>query len=223
MSPVSTATRSARGRLSSVFSKRLVLPDPGALIRFRQRVPCSRKRSRNPPAMRSFSLRIFFSSGTRFMFLHFALFHFKICEFKLVSADALCALFAALRALDLVAGHVKFSAARATALPPRTQCNPQFQKLEIGISGQSFEGELQSVRIDCCQLADSDCDLARFRSGMARCFGPDCIQNRIRNPNLVHGSLSKYAEVDRPPACPRCASFPVGFSWSPGHCFSRLL
>src|SRR6266496_1490027 len=150
MSPVSTAMRSVRGRVSSVFSSRLVLPDPGALIRFRQRVPCSRKRSRRSPAIRSFSLRIFFSSGTRLMFLHL-----QVNQLQLVSADAFRALVTALRASKLVTDHVEFRVTSETTLPPWAKFNFQFQSFNIGVPSQDLESEPQRIGIYRCQFADS--------------------------------------------------------------------
>src|ERR1017187_3026707 len=68
MSPVRTATRSLRSKLSRVRSSRLVFPDPGELIRLRHRILRSAKRARKPVAMRSFSLKTLRSSCTRSIF-----------------------------------------------------------------------------------------------------------------------------------------------------------
>ena len=48
---------------------------------------------------------------------------------------------------------------------------------------------------------------------MTRRFGPHRLNNRIRNSNLVHESLSKCAVAGRRPACPQCVLFPAESSW----------
>src|SRR5215468_9154883 len=97
MSPVSTATRASGGRISSVLSSSVVLPDPGELIRFTHSAPFRRKRSRNDAARRSFSLRTFFCKGTWLM-----LFHLQISQFQFVSADEACLQRSTLRTTKLV-------------------------------------------------------------------------------------------------------------------------
>src|SRR6185437_10547269 len=95
MSPVRTATRSSRGSASSVFSSSVVFPDPGELIRLTTSTLFSRNRSRNSAAIRSFSLRTFLSSGTRFILLQL-----DVGQLQLFSADTLVAIGPASRAIE---------------------------------------------------------------------------------------------------------------------------
>src|SRR5579863_87913 len=85
MSPVRTAARVPAGSISRVFSSNRVLPEPGELIKFSASVPLSRHASRSRAAIRSFSLKTFFSIATLVIF---DLFHFQIRELKLVAAGA---------------------------------------------------------------------------------------------------------------------------------------
>src|SRR5271169_834945 len=127
MSPVRTTTRSFWGRHSRLFSSRLVLPEPGELMRLRQRMPCSLNRARRPAAMRSFSLRTFFSIGIRSIFLHL-----PIGQFQLIAAQALAAQASATGALEKIILHAEFSAAIQTAMPARANLNFQPQRLKFG-------------------------------------------------------------------------------------------
>src|SRR5208282_2331684 len=124
MSPVKTATRSCFGRVPRVRSKRLVLPEPGELMRFRQRMPCASKRARNSAAMRSFSLSTFRSNGTRSIF-----FHLQIRQLQLITTDA-CGLQAgALRTARIVIAHDKLTSAELTTMATRTDLDSQFKRL----------------------------------------------------------------------------------------------
>src|SRR5579864_6444586 len=120
MSPVRTATRSARGKASSVFSSSVVFPEPGELIRFKQSTPFWRKRSRSSAARRSFSLRTFFSSGTRFMFLQL-----QVSHLQLVSADAFVARALTFCAAKVEILHIEFSSTVEAAVPAGTEFNFQ--------------------------------------------------------------------------------------------------
>src|SRR5215469_10492901 len=120
MSPVSTATRSLGGRASSVFSSNVVFPEPGELIRFKQSTLFPRNRSRRSAAMRSFSLRTFFSSGTRFIFLQL-----EISNFQLVSADAVVARAPTGRAAKIKVFHTEFRSTIQAAMTAWTELNLQ--------------------------------------------------------------------------------------------------
>src|SRR6185437_1478272 len=95
MSPVRTATRSVRGRAPSVFSSNVVFPEPGELIKFTTSTLFSRKRSRKSAATRSFSLKTFFSSGTRFILLQL-----YVGELQFFPANALVAVGSTLRTVE---------------------------------------------------------------------------------------------------------------------------
>src|SRR5215469_11384983 len=142
MSPVSTATRSARGQASKVLSSRLVLPEPGELIKLRHSTPYSRKRSRNWAARRSFSLRTFFSRGTRFM-----LFQLQECQFEFFAAYALVTRAAAVRALKSKIFHQELGRAVEAAVAARTGLNFQLQPLEFGVNRKRLEGKAQGFGI----------------------------------------------------------------------------
>src|SRR6185312_7834116 len=116
MSPVSTATRSLRGSASSVFSSSVVFPDPGELIRLTTSTSFSRNRSRSLAAIRSFSLRTFFSSGTRFILLQL-----DVGQLQFFSADTLVALGAASRAIENEVLHVELGATIETTMPARAK------------------------------------------------------------------------------------------------------
>src|SRR5579863_6428036 len=64
-SPVRTAACVCAGSSSRVFSSSAVLPAPGELMKFSTSVPAESKDSRSRAAMRSFSLRTFFSMVIR--------------------------------------------------------------------------------------------------------------------------------------------------------------
>src|SRR5215469_7838798 len=100
MSPVRTAARVSFGRDSRVLSSKVVLPEPGELIRLRHKVPLSPNRSRSLAAIRSFSLRIFFSSGSRLMLLHF-----QVDQLQLVSTEELGVLIPTFRAAGIELGY----------------------------------------------------------------------------------------------------------------------
>src|SRR5579864_7489733 len=138
MSPVRTATRSARGKASRVFSSKVVFPEPGELIKFRHSTPFCRKRSRSPAASRSFSLSTFFSSGTRFMLLQLQVRHLQF-----VAADALVARASAFCAAKIEIFHIELGATVQAAVPARTKLNLQFQALEFRLACQDFKCELQ--------------------------------------------------------------------------------
>src|SRR5215467_5227128 len=131
MSPVSTATRSARGQASKVLSSRLVLPEPGELIKLRHSTPYSRKRSRSSAAWRSFSLRTFFSRGTRFM-----LFQLQECQFQLFAAYALVTRAAAVRTCKIKIFHQELGRAVEAAVTTRTGFNFELQPREFGVNGK---------------------------------------------------------------------------------------
>src|SRR5438477_10331355 len=156
MSPVRTATRSARGRASSVFSSSMVLPDPGELIRFRQSTPFCRKRSRNSAAMRSFSPRTFFSSTTRFMLLQL-----QIGELDLVSADAFVVRALASGAAEIKIFDIELSSTVQATVTTRTNFDLEPHAFEFCPGGESLEGKLQCVRIDRRQLPDAQGNLRR--------------------------------------------------------------
>src|SRR5581483_11254518 len=89
------ATRSVRGKASRVFSIKVVLPEPGELIRFTTSMLFSRKRLRNSAATRSFSLKTFFSSGTRFILLQL-----YVGELQFFSTNTLAAVGSTLRTVE---------------------------------------------------------------------------------------------------------------------------
>src|ERR1039457_7581818 len=120
MSPVKTATRSRLGRVSSVRSSRLVLPEPGELMMFRHKTPCSRNRARNSAASRSFSLSTFRSNGTRSI-----LFHLQIGQHQLISTDACSFQARALRTARIVVAHHKLTPADLTTMAAGTNLDPQ--------------------------------------------------------------------------------------------------
>src|SRR5579864_341300 len=127
MSPVSTATFASFGNSANVRSSRLVLPEPGELIRFTQKTSFSRKRSRNDAASRSFSLRTFCSNGTRFMIIDL-----HVSQFQLIAADALRTQRPARRTLKFIIRDVEFIAAVLATVPSPTNLNLELQALEIG-------------------------------------------------------------------------------------------
>src|SRR5215469_11451574 len=143
MSPVSTATRSPRGQASKVLSSRLVLPEPGALIKLRHSTPCSRKRSRSSAARRSFSLRTFFSSGTRFILLQL-----QVCQFQLFAAYALVTRAAAMRTLKIKIFHQELGRAVEAAMAARAGFNFQFEPLQFGVNDKGLEGKAEGFGID---------------------------------------------------------------------------
>src|SRR5437868_7356557 len=159
MSPVRTTTRSVLGKVSSVRSSRLVLPEPGELIRFRQRIPCSRKRSRNSVAIRSFSLRTFFSRGTRFIFVYL-----HVGQLQFVAADAFTREASALRTLEVIVADGKFSRAVQTLMPSLAGFDREFQPLHVRVLYEHLEAESQRLGIDSRQFANLDSDLARLCS-----------------------------------------------------------
>src|ERR1017187_3009004 len=122
ISPVNTATRSCRGRVSRVRSRRLVLPEPGELMRFRHKTPCSLNRARNSAAMRSFSLSTFCSSGTRFI-----LFHLQIGQLQLISTDVCGFQARALRTVRIVVAHDEITSADLTTIAEGTGLDPQLK------------------------------------------------------------------------------------------------
>src|ERR1022692_3124002 len=111
MSPVRIATRSFCGRLSRAFSSKLVLPEPGELIRLRQRDPCSPNRARRPAARRSFSFRTFFSNGNRSIF-----FPLQIGQFQFIATKAFAAQASAAGTLEIVVLHAELGAAIPTVM-----------------------------------------------------------------------------------------------------------
>src|ERR1039458_868702 len=120
MSPVRTTTRSFRRKLSRVFSSRLVFPEPGELMKLRVRIPCSTNRARSPAAMRSFSLRTFFSSGTRSIF-----FHLQIGKFQFSAAETFAAQTSAVGTLEIVVLHAKLGATIQDRKSTRTKLDVQ--------------------------------------------------------------------------------------------------
>src|SRR5437667_11678877 len=181
MSPVSTATRSLRGKASNVFSSRLVLPDPGELIRLTTSTSFSRKRSRSSAAIRSFSLRTFFSSGTRLMLLQL-----QICQFQLFPADALVARAAALRAAEVVVLHIELSSAVKTAVTARTDLDFQVHALQFRVANQSFKAEAQSIRINRRQLTDANRDFRPLRAGMPLGLCLNRVDHGLCDAQFVH-------------------------------------
>src|SRR6266576_1225769 len=151
MSPVRTATRASWGSISRVRSRRLVLPEPGELIRFTHSTPHSRKRSRKMVAIRSFSLSTFCSSGTRFMF-----FDLQVNQFQLVSANAFGRYLAALRALKVVLANREFVLTSSAAVTARAEFDLQLQAVQFGIANQGFEAELQGILVNGLHFADPD-------------------------------------------------------------------
>src|SRR6185437_6337726 len=142
MSPVSTATRSLRGSASSVFSSSVVFPDPGELIRLTTSTLVSRKRSRSSAAMRSFALRTFFSSGTRFILLQL-----DVGQLQFFSADTLVAIGATSRAIEDKVLHFELGATIETTMPPRAKLDFEFQPLKLRLASQRLEAEAQSIGI----------------------------------------------------------------------------
>src|SRR5579872_3807809 len=185
MSPVNTATRSCRGKDSRVRSRRLVLPEPGELIRFRHNTPCSWNCARRLAATRSFSLSTFRSNGTRSI-----LFHLQISQFQFVSTDARGFKARALRTARIVIAHDELACAELTTMAPGTNFNSQFKRRQIGLENDGFETETQCILIDGRHLANADADFARVGSGMQTHLGSDCLQHRTRDSHLVHISLT---------------------------------
>src|SRR5689334_3447139 len=182
MSPVRTATRSSRGNAARVFSSSVVFPEPGELIRLTTRTLFSRKRSRNSAATRSFSLRTFFSSGTRFILLQL-----DIGQLQFFSADALVAIGATSRANENEVFHVELRATLQTTMPARTKLNFEFQPLKVRLSGQRFEAEAQCVGIDGGQLADAQAHFHRFAVTLRR-FRLHRFEHGLCDTEFVHNS-----------------------------------
>src|SRR5215469_16483413 len=177
MSPVSTATRSPRGHARKVLSSRLVLPEPGALIKLRHSTPCSRKRSRNSAAWRSFSPRTFFSSATRFM-----LGQLQKCQFQLIAAYALATGAAALRTRKIKIFHHELGRAVEAAMAARASFNFQLEPLEFGVEGKGFEGEAQGFGIDRRQLANAHGNLDRPGARVAGGLSVDGFEHGLCYP-----------------------------------------
>src|SRR6185369_16994008 len=149
MSPVSTAARCVFGKASKVRSSRVVLPEPGELIRFTQKTPCSRKRSRSPAANRSFSFRTLRSSGTRFIF-----FDLHVRQFQLVSTDTLRDRVSAGRASKFIIMHSEFGPTHAP-VTAFALFNVQLQSVEFGILDKRLKAETKRLGINAGQFADA--------------------------------------------------------------------
>src|SRR5581483_6740474 len=116
------ATRSVRGKASRVFSIKVVLPEPGELIRFTTSMLFSRKRLRNSAATRSFSLKTFFSSGTRFILLQL-----YVGELQFFSTNTLAAVGSTLRTVENKILDFKLGSALEAAMTARAKLDVEFQ------------------------------------------------------------------------------------------------
>src|SRR6185437_3890205 len=187
MSPVRTATRSVRGRASSVFSSNVVFPEPGELIKFTTRTSFCRKRSRNSAATRSFSLKTFFSSGTRFILLQL-----YVGELQFFPANALVAVGSTLRTVENEIFDFELGCAVQAAVTASAKLNIQCQPLEIRLGSQRFKTKAQRVRIDGGEFADTQPNL--YRLGVSRCslrlYG---VKYGLCDSEFVHKSLQPSA------------------------------
>src|SRR5579864_7564277 len=172
MSPVNTATRSCRGRDPRVRSRRLVLPDPGELTRFRHNTPCSWNCARSSAATRLFSLSTFRSSNTLSI-----LFHLQIGQLQFVSTDACSFKIGTLGTARIVIAHDELTSATLTTMTPGTNFNSQFKRRQIGFENDGFKAEAQCVLIDGCHFANPHADFARIGSGMEPHLSSDCLQH----------------------------------------------
>src|SRR6266536_5312524 len=134
------ATRSEPGRRSRVFSSRVVLPDPGELIRFTTSTRCSRKRSRNSAATRAFSFRTFPSIGTRFIF-----FHLQIGKLQFVPADDLGVSAAAGGTEQVEIADLELAGTLAAAAERRAVLDVEREALHFGFESQRFKGKAQRI------------------------------------------------------------------------------
>src|SRR5450631_305979 len=181
MSPVRTATRSDFGINSSVRSRRLVLPDPGELMRLTHRIPCSWNRSRNPDAMRAFSLSTFCPSSTRCIFLHL-----HKCEIEFVSPNAVAAHTLAVRTLQVVVQDRKVQPAIPAFPLSRTGFDFKEDRLELSSLNHGLKRESQCRRVYPSELANAKAHPGHSRIRIARSLFSDCLERCFRYPKFVH-------------------------------------
>src|ERR1035437_6384623 len=182
MSPVRTATRSPGAKLSNVLSSRLVLPEPGELIRFRQRTSCSAKRARSSAAIRSFSFRIFPSSGIRFVIVSL-----RVSKTRLIPPGDY--------QRPAASGTGGFQTPGRRALPaqlalitPRAVLDLKRKRGVLSPLDQGIETKTQRLRVNAREFTDSNPDLADSRPGCPPRMLERGFQDRIGNPHFVHGA-----------------------------------
>src|SRR5271167_1804416 len=206
MSPVRTATRSWRSKLSRVRSSRLVFPEPGELIRFRHRILCSAKRARKPAATRSFSLKTLRSSGTR------SIFDLQIGEFEFVASQELGFCQATLRTGRIFSRRGVRLPADAALITARAEFNLECKRFQFCPAHESLKTKVHGVRINAREFADSNSDFVDVAIREAACFRANRIEHRICNSHFVHRTnLSRFSAIDRRKADRRSAMFPDAF------------
>src|SRR5450631_1893812 len=181
MSPVKTATRSDLESNSSVRSRRLVLPDPGELMRLTHRIPCSWNRSRNPDAMRAFSLSTFCPNSTRCIFLYL-----HKSEIQFVSPNTIAVHTLAVRALQVIVPDHKLQPAVPAFPLSRTGFDFKKNRLELGPLNNDFERESQCRRVYPSKLANAKAHPGHSRIRIARSLFSDCLERCFRYPKFVH-------------------------------------
>src|SRR5271155_5624148 len=204
MSPVRTATRSRRSKLSRVHSSRRVFPDPGELIKFRHRILSTAKRALKPAAMRSFSLKTLRSSSTR------SIFDLQIGELQFVASQELRIPHAAVRTCRISLRCSIGAPTGSTLITARAVFNFECQRLKFRPTHQSFKTKAHGVRIHSREFADPDAHLIDVAGRKAPSFRANRIQHRIGNTYLVHHpALNRFLAIDRRRADRRSAMYPA--------------
>jgi len=72
----------------------------------------------------------------------------------------------------------------------RTDLDPKFQRLQIGLVNDCFKTKAQCVLIDGCHFANPDADFARVGSRMEAHLASHRFQHRICDSHLVHNLLA---------------------------------
>ena len=179
ISPVNRATRSLGLRRSSVRSSNEVFPAPGELMKFRQKTWRSRKRSRNWPAMRSFSLRTFFERQAAHAL------NLQVSQSQFIAANAACFRRAASRAIHLIFKHREYALAmralvgakrtRFEASGSRSVSLTNTSKLKLSASGSTPANSPMAP------------DLVMRVPFSLLTLLADGVQNRVGNAQFVHG------------------------------------